>query len=99
MAYQVVWSSKALEDVEAIATYISRDSASYTAAVVQKILDITRNLGEFPFSGRIVPELGEHTIREKFAYSYRIIYQVQDDTITITAVIHGKRLLEQLDTD
>ncbi|MEA5502245.1 type II toxin-antitoxin system RelE/ParE family toxin [Halotia wernerae UHCC 0503] len=99
MVYQVVWSSKALEDVEAIATYISRDSASYTAAVVQKILDITRNLGEFPFSGRIVPELGENTIREKLAYSYRIIYQIQGDTIIIAAVIHGKRLLGQLDTD
>ncbi|MGF1675799.1 MAG: type II toxin-antitoxin system RelE/ParE family toxin, partial [Rivularia sp. (in: cyanobacteria)] len=33
MAYQVVWSPKALDDVEAIAVYISRDSASYTAAV------------------------------------------------------------------
>ena len=34
MAYQVVWSSKTLEDVEAIAIYISRDSTAYAAAVV-----------------------------------------------------------------
>ncbi|BAZ51834.1 plasmid stabilization system protein [Nostoc sp. NIES-4103] len=99
MAYQVVWSSKALEDVEAIATYISRDSSSYTAAVVQKILDVTRQLTDFPFSGRVVPEFNEDTIREKFAYSYRIIYQIRDDTVTIAAVIHGKRLLEELDID
>lgn len=99
MAYQVVWSSKALEDVEAIATYISRDSSSYTAAVVQKILDVTRQLTDFPFSGRVVPEFNEDTIREKFAYSYRIIYQIPDDTVTIAAVIHGKRLLEELDID
>jgi len=39
MAYQVVWSSTAIEDVEAIATYISRDSAAYAAAVVQKIME------------------------------------------------------------
>jgi plasmid stabilization system protein ParE len=57
MVYQVVWSSTAIEDVEAIATYISRDSSAYAAAVVQKILDVTRNLNNFPFSGRIVPEL------------------------------------------
>ncbi|BAZ32562.1 plasmid stabilization system [Cylindrospermum sp. NIES-4074] len=99
MAYQVVWSSTALEDVEAIATYISRDSAAYAGAVVQKIIDLTRELSNFPFSGRIVPELGEDTIREKFAYSYRIIYRIQDDTVTIASVIHGKRLLDQLDTD
>jgi toxin ParE1/3/4 len=55
MAYQVVWSPKALEDADAIAAYIARDSASYAAAVVQKILDTTRNLSTFPFAGRIVP--------------------------------------------
>ncbi|MEH2270437.1 MAG: type II toxin-antitoxin system RelE/ParE family toxin [Nostoc sp.] len=99
MAYQVVWSSKALEDVEAIATYISRDSAAYAAAVVQRIIDVTRNLSNFPFSGRIVPEFGNNTIREKFVYSYRIIYRIQGDTLTIAAVIHGKRLLDKLDAD
>ncbi|MGH2413700.1 MAG: type II toxin-antitoxin system RelE/ParE family toxin, partial [Microcystaceae cyanobacterium] len=29
MAYRIVWSSKAVEDVDAIATYIARDSPSY----------------------------------------------------------------------
>ncbi|MFN6479910.1 type II toxin-antitoxin system RelE/ParE family toxin [Nostoc sp. DedQUE07] len=99
MAYQVVWSSKALEDVEAIATYISRDSTAYAAAVVQSIIDVTRHLSNFPLSGRIVPEFGDDTIREKFVYSYRVIYRIQDDTLTIAAVIHGKRLLDKLDAD
>lgn len=99
MAYQIVWSSKALEDVEAIATYISRDSTAYAAAVVQRIIDITRQLNNFPLSGRIVPEFGEDAIREKFVYSYRIIYRIQGDTVTIAAVIHGKKLLDTLDGD
>ncbi|MBE9103641.1 type II toxin-antitoxin system RelE/ParE family toxin [Nostoc cf. edaphicum LEGE 07299] len=99
MAYQVVWSSKALEDVEAIATYISRDSTAYAAAVVQRIIDVTRHLSNFPFSGRIVPEFDDDNIREKFVYSYRVIYRIQGDTLTIAAVIHGKRLLEKLDAD
>lgn len=99
MAYQIVWSSTAIEDVEAIATYISRDSSAYAAAVVQKILDVTRNLSNFPFSGRIVPELKEEdAIREKFAYNYRIIYRIENDTITIASVIHGKRILD-VETD
>ncbi|MCG6134068.1 MAG: type II toxin-antitoxin system RelE/ParE family toxin [Nostoc sp. LLA-1] len=99
MADQVVWSKKALEDVEAIATYISRDSVSYTATVVQEILDVTRHLNESPFSGRVAPEFSEDNIREKLAYSYRIIYRIQDDTVTIAAVIYGKRLVDQLDSD
>ncbi|MBN4000822.1 type II toxin-antitoxin system RelE/ParE family toxin [Nostoc sp. LPT] len=99
MAYQVVWSSKALEDVEDIATYISRDSTAYAAAMVQRIIDVTRHLSNFPFSGRIVPEFNDDNIREKFVYSYRVIYGIQGDTLTIAAVIHGKKLLDKLDAD
>jgi toxin ParE1/3/4 len=95
MAYKIKWSPKAAEDVEAIASYISQDSPAYAAAVVKKILDITRNLSYFPFAGRVVPEFGEETIREQFAYSYRVIYRVQGETVTIAAVIHGRRLLSR----
>ncbi len=94
MAYEVVWSPRAVEDVEAIALYIAADSTSYAAAVVKKIVDTTRNLSRFPFAGRVIPEFGEENIREKLVYSYRIIYRIQEETITIAAVIHGKRLLE-----
>lgn len=99
MANQVNWSPKALEDVESIAAYIARDSASYAATVVQKILDTTRNLSKFPLTGRIVPEFGDESIREKFAYSYRIIYRIENETVTIAAVIHGKRQLETLEVE
>ena len=94
MAYTVEWSPRAIEDVEALALYISADSTAYTAAVLKKILDTTRSLSRFPHTGRVVPEFGDENIREKFVYSYRIIYRIQGETITIAAVIHGKRLLE-----
>ena len=94
MAYQVEWSPRAIEDVAAIALYIVADSTSYAAAVVKKILDITHSLSRFPMAGRVVPEFDDENIREKFAYSYRIIYRIEGETITIAAVVHGKRLLE-----
>jgi toxin ParE1/3/4 len=93
MAYRIVWSSKAVEDVDAIATYIARDSPSYAAAVVQKIIDTTRYFIECPTAGSIVPEFSDPTIREKCAYTYRIIYRVQEEVVTIAAIIHTKRLL------
>jgi plasmid stabilization system protein ParE len=69
MAYQVVWSPTALEDIEAIASYISRDSVSYAGTVVSRVINSTRNLESFPFAGRIVPEFDSKSIREVFAYS------------------------------
>jgi len=44
MAYRVAWSWRAVENLEAIAQYISADSTAYAAAVVKTILNTTRNL-------------------------------------------------------
>jgi toxin ParE1/3/4 len=93
MAHRVVWSPRALADVEAIASYIASDSTFYANAVVRRIAALTRSLAAFPLSGRKVPEFDDETIREVFAYSYRIIYEVKPNEITIAAVIHGKRML------
>ena len=94
MGYRIEWSPRAVEDLEAIAQYIALDSTSYSSAVVKTILQTTHNFSRFPFSGRIVPEFGDESIREWFAYSYRIIYRIETEVVTIAAVIHGKRLLD-----
>jgi len=96
MDYRVTWSPTALDDVDAIAEYINRDSPAYTWAVVNKILDTARKLEVFPNAGRIVPELDDSEIREHFVYSYRIIYRIQNNDVLIVAVVHGRRLLEPL---
>ena len=93
MAFRVVFSNRALSDIEAIADYIAIDSPAYARTVVRKIFQATRNLSRFPQSGRKVPEFNIENLREVFAYSYRIIYRIQSDKIEIVAVVHGKRML------
>jgi len=85
MAYRVGWSPRAVEDLEAIAEFISADSTAYAAAVVKTILT-ARNLSSLPFSGRVVPELDDESIREWFAYSYRVIYRVENRIVTVAAM-------------
>ena len=94
MAYRVDWSPRAVGDLEAIAQYIAADSAAYAAAVVKTILHTARSLSQFPHSGRVVPEIADESIREWFAYSYRVIYRIEAEGITIAAVVHGRRLLD-----
>jgi len=36
-------------------------------------------------------------VRERFIYSYRLIYDLKDNGIHILGVIHGKRLLESVE--
>jgi toxin ParE1/3/4 len=91
MAKRVVWSARALADVESIAAYISSDSPAYAKIVVKKIVKLTRQLARFPQSGREVSEFQDPSLRELLAYSYRIIYKVEKEEIIIASVIHGKR--------
>jgi toxin ParE1/3/4 len=91
MAKRVVWSARALADVESIAAYIASDSPAYAKIVVKKIVKLTRQLARFPQSGREVPEFQDQSLRELLAYSYRVIYKVGTEEIIIASVIHGKR--------
>jgi len=96
MDLEVRWSPEATEDLEAIADYIARDSEYYAQAVVTELLSVSRSVGEFPIIGRMVPEIGDENIRERFVYSYRLVYRVESTRILIVAVIHGTRLLENI---
>jgi toxin ParE1/3/4 len=93
MAYRVRWSSRALSDLESIAAYIEADSPAYARSVVKKIVFATRQLSRFPRSGREVPEFENPSIRELIIYSYRIIYNFDNNVINILSVIHGKQKL------
>lgn len=94
MARHLAWSPEAVEDLEAIAAYIERDSAWYAKAVVSRIVEIAESIIEFPQLGRAVPELGNSSIRERFVHSYRVIYRIEDDRILIAAIVHASRLLQ-----
>ena len=93
MAQQLSWSPEAVEDLQAIAEFIGRDSPFYANSVVTKMVAVSRSLIEAPMIGRVVPELGDDQIRERFVYSYRLIYRVRNQEILVAAIIHGKRLI------
>jgi len=97
MATTVVWSKEALDDIDAIANYIHRDSPFYARYLVESLFDLGGSLVDHPWAGRIVPELNDKQIRERFLYSYRLLYEIQNDKIAILAVIHGRRLLESIE--
>jgi addiction module RelE/StbE family toxin len=87
----VKWTAPAKHDLKQIHDYIARDSKFYAKKVSLAIVENSEKLTAFPEIGRIVPEIGEPTIREIFVYSYRLIYEVLPAKIAILALIHGKR--------
>jgi toxin ParE1/3/4 len=49
-------------------------------------------LKDNPRSGRVVPELGNESIREVIHGNYRIVYRLQREVVEIATVFHGARL-------
>lgn len=96
MALSVRWTESAWQDLEEVADYIARDSRYYAATFVADVRDAARSLAALANRGRVVPELGEQSIREIFISHYRLIYQVTPDSVSILAFIHGARDLASL---
>lgn len=91
MAFKVIWSPEALEELDQIGEYISRDSGFYAVVVVEKIFSTAQALADFPLSGRPVPEDNTQTYREKIIFSWRLIYRVDEEKVEIATVIHCRR--------
>ena len=66
----------------------------YARAVVAKIVETAEAIPDHPEPGRIVPEIDDRSIRERFVYSYRIIDRIAQERILVATVVHGSRLLE-----
>jgi toxin ParE1/3/4 len=89
---RVIWAPQAIQDVEAIRAYVARDSARYADLVVERIIAAVGRLENNPRSGRIVPEVGDESVREVIHGNYRIVYRLRHEVVEIATVFHGARL-------
>lgn len=79
MAAEINWTNPALQDVEAIAEYIARDSEHFAKIQTTRFFERVEMLKEFPYAGRVVPELSIKTIRELIEGNYRIVYKIVNE--------------------
>ncbi len=89
---EVIWAPQAILDVEAIRAHVARDSPHYADLLVERLLAAVERLTDNPRSGRVVPELGDESIREVIHGHYRIVYRLRHDLVEIATVFHGARL-------
>lgn len=79
--------------MEAIKAYVARDSEQYAKLLAERLVAAVDRLEAFPSSGRVVPEVGDDSLREVVYGSYRLVYRVRTDSVEIITVYHGARLL------
>ncbi len=90
---KILISNEAQKDLEEIFEYISYDSIIYANETLEKIYVRIYELNKNPYLGKVVLEIKFTQLRELIYKSYRIVYEVQENSkiIYIHFIIHVKR--------
>jgi plasmid stabilization system protein ParE len=97
--FRVQWAEVAVRDLEEIVAFIALHSQANAERVLERIEHGSATLESTPEGGRVVPELarlGMRTWRELVVKPYRLIYRTEGDTVTVLALVDGRRDLEDL---
>ena len=91
---QVIWTTRATNELANTATYLEDYSVTYATSFVRKVYDRVGQLATFPEMGRVIPEINRDTYRELLEGNYRIMYELLDDIVLIQQIVHQARNFE-----
>lgn len=77
---KIKWTKQAIEDIYSIREYYLPLSSRFADRVVDQIFLKEKLISAFPEAGRVVPELGNESVREVIFKQFRIIYIVFDSS-------------------
>ena len=92
---EVVWAESGQLALDAVLADIFKDSPDGAGRVLVRALDVADSLATLSGRGRVVPEVGDVTLREMFVYRYRLLYRVREERVIIVAFLHGARDFEK----
>jgi len=98
--YSVYITKDAEEDIYQIFNYIARcDSFKNAEKILNKLENACYSLSDLPMRGRILPELKRISIfeyREIIVKPYRIIYEIDDESVFVFCILDSRRNLGEL---
>lgn len=89
---KIIWTEEAVENLEAIATYISAFNPSAAQRLAERLIAVADSLAEFSERGRAVGgEKREMTI----VWPYIMRYRVDETAVYILRIRHGAREIDE----
>lgn len=88
---EVIWSSPALDQLDAIAGFIALDKPDAAKVVVRRIIELTDHLEKFSLLGRAVPEFPHPHYRQVWVRPCWIYYRIDGDDAWILHVRRAER--------
>ena len=87
----LIWSPRSIADLEEIRAYIAADSPAWGELTVRRLVAAVERLGQYPDSGRMVPERQSAELREVVSGKFRIVYRRTPDRVEIATAFRGSR--------
>ena len=94
---KVQWAPLAIDRVAEIAAYIAEDNPRAAEKWIRDVFARVAQLGQFPQSGRQIPETPRKDIRELVWENYRIIYRIDSRLVSILTVRDTRQILPMED--
>lgn len=94
---KLIWSPRALQDLESICRHIEQDSAYYARIFGEQLVAMVENIPRNPYWGSVVPEYRREDLRERRFQSYRVVYRLREGAVEVVSITHGARLLPPAD--
>ena len=93
MAYRLIWSPAARDDLHDIVVFVARDNPNRAMSFGYELISETDHLQTYPDLGRVVPEYQNKDLREIVFRPYRIVYRVNHEQklCEIVRVWHSAR--------
>jgi len=86
MDYKVLISPRARDDLRIIVRFIGQHNGEAALHLGKLLIEKALSLENLPLRGRVVPEMNELAVRELVFKSYRIIYQVSEQTRSVAVL-------------
>jgi plasmid stabilization system protein ParE len=90
---KVIWSKRAVDDIERLHSFLKEKSETAAMRAVQVILEVGRQIEQFPEMGKLVPRRSNHRdfIKAFGSGAYVVRYRVvSENYVVVVKVWHGK---------
>ncbi|MFA7256458.1 MAG: type II toxin-antitoxin system RelE/ParE family toxin [Kiritimatiellales bacterium] len=99
MAFKIIWSDTAGEDLKSIVFYIGMDNPAAAARLAGRILSRIEIAAKYPLALRMVPEKDSRKVREALLNPYRIVFSVDErhGVLHVLRIWHAARGMPEID--
>lgn len=93
--FRLEFARSARDDLRDIMDWYASQGVPHVGArLVVEILDLARQLGEFPDCGKVVPEFDMPWLRELQHPPFRVVYRRDEGSVTVIRVRRSERLMD-----